>query len=60
METLLMPSKNNITGDTIQSRLNTPEYESNYDRVFRKPKPKEKINDTPTKSKSPTNNKTHI
>ena len=55
-----MPTKNNITGDTIQSRLNTPEYESNYDRVFRKPKPKEKINDTPTKSKSPTNNKTHI
>jgi hypothetical protein len=55
-----MPTKNNITGDTIQSRLNTPEYESNYDRIFKKPKPKEKINDIPTKSQSTARNKKNI
>ena len=55
-----MPTKNNITGDTIQSRLNTTDYENNYDRIFRKPKPKEKINDLPTKPKSPTRNKKNI
>ena len=55
-----MPSKNNITGDSIQSRLPSPEYESNYDRIFRKPKPKEKINHAPTKSKSTARNKKDI
>ena len=55
-----MPTKNNITGDTIQSRINTPEYESNYDRIFKKPKPKEKINDIPTKSQSTARNKKNI
>ena len=32
-----MTSKNNITGDLIQSRMNSKEFEENFDRIFRKP-----------------------
>ena len=29
-----MPSKNDITGDTIQSKSPSKAYEDNYDRIF--------------------------
>ena len=31
-----MPSKNDITGDTIQSKSPSKAYEDNYDRIFGK------------------------
>jgi hypothetical protein len=31
-------SKNPITGDEIKSKLNTPEFEANFDNIFRKNK----------------------
>ena len=32
-----MASKNDITGDVLQSRMNSKEFEENFDRIFRKP-----------------------
>ena len=31
-----MTDKNPITGDLLQSRMNTKEFEENFDRIFRK------------------------
>jgi len=31
-----MPDKNPITGDLLQSRMNSKEFEENFDRIFRK------------------------
>ena len=30
-----MASKNDITGDVLQSRMNSKEFEENFDRIFR-------------------------
>ena len=35
-----MPDKNPITGDLLQSRMNSKEFEENFDRIFR-----QRIND---------------
>lgn len=32
-------AKNDITGDEIKSKVNTKQFEENFDRIFRKPKP---------------------
>ena len=32
-----MASKNDITGDVLQSRMNSKAFEENFDRIFRKP-----------------------
>ena len=32
-----MATKNPVTGDLIQSRMNSKEFEENFDRIFRKP-----------------------
>jgi len=32
-----MTSKNDITGDVLQSRMNSKAFEENFDRIFRKP-----------------------
>lgn len=32
-----MASKNNITGDSIQTKATTEAYRDNYDRIFNKP-----------------------
>jgi hypothetical protein len=29
-------ARNAVTGDEIKSKINTPEFESNFDRIFRK------------------------
>lgn len=34
-----MVARNNITGDKIQSKINSAAYEDNYDQIFRKQKP---------------------
>ena len=31
-----MTSKNDITGDVLQSRMNTKAFEENFDRIFRR------------------------
>jgi hypothetical protein len=31
-----MAAKNDITGDSIASRVNSKQYEDNFDRIFRK------------------------
>ena len=31
-----MTSKNDITGDVLQSRMNSKEFEDNFDRIFRR------------------------
>jgi hypothetical protein len=31
-----MATKNDITGDILQSRMNSKEFEENFDRIFRK------------------------
>jgi len=31
-----MASKNDITGDVLQSRMNSKEFEQNFDRIFRR------------------------
>lgn len=31
-----MASKNDITGDVLQSRMNTKAFEENFDRIFRR------------------------
>jgi len=33
-----MADKNSITGDLLQSRMNTKEFEENFDRIFGKKK----------------------
>ena len=33
-----MAAKNDITGDSISSRVNSKQYEDNFDRIFRKDK----------------------
>ena len=33
-----MASKNDITGDVLQSRINSKEFEANFDRIFGKKK----------------------
>ena len=33
-----MVAKNDITGDSISSRVNSKQYEDNFDRIFRKDK----------------------
>lgn len=30
-----MTSKNDITGDALRSRMNTKQFEENFDRIFR-------------------------
>lgn len=39
-----MASKNDITGDSIKSRLPSQNYEDNYDRIFKKEKTNRKQN----------------
>ena len=34
-----MTSKNDITGDVLQSRMNSKAFEENFDRIFRSKKP---------------------
>lgn len=36
-------SKNDITGDLIQSRMNTKAFEENFDRIFRSKKPSDDV-----------------
>jgi hypothetical protein len=33
-----MAAKNDVTGDSIASRVNSKQYEENFDRIFRKNK----------------------
>ena len=33
-----MTTKNDITGDVLQSRMNSKEFEENFDRIFRRKK----------------------
>ena len=39
-----MADKNPITGDLLQSRMNTKEFEENFDRIFRKRINEQKLN----------------
>ena len=39
-----MPTRNDVTGDTLVSRTNSDQYRSNYDRIFGKKKSKESTN----------------
>jgi arsenate reductase-like glutaredoxin family protein len=39
-----MTDKNPITGDLLQSRMNTKEFEENFDRIFRKRINEQKLN----------------
>jgi len=39
-----MTSKNNITGDLLQSRINSKEFEENFDRIFRQRINEQKLN----------------
>ena len=38
-----MTSKNDITGDVLQSRMNTKAFEENFDRIFRRKETFEKL-----------------
>jgi hypothetical protein len=41
-----MAAKNDITGDSIASRVNSKQYEDNFDRIFgKKPMPADKPQD---------------
>jgi arsenate reductase-like glutaredoxin family protein len=40
----MMADKNPITGDLLQSRMNTKEFEENFDRIFRKRINEQKLN----------------
>jgi hypothetical protein len=40
----MMASKNEHTGDLLQSRMNTKEFEENFDRIFRKRINEQKLN----------------
>ena len=37
-----MTTKNDITGDKIKSRPNTDKFQENFDKIFGKPKDKDK------------------
>ena len=39
-----MTDKNPITGDLLQSRMNSKEFEENFDRIFRQRINKQKLN----------------
>ncbi len=39
-----MTDKNPITGDLLQSRMNSKEFEENFDRIFRKRINEQKLN----------------
>jgi hypothetical protein len=39
-----MPDKNPITGDLLQSRMNSKEFEENFDRIFRQRINEQKLN----------------
>ena len=39
-----MATKNDITGDLLQSRMNSKEFEENFDRIFRKRINEQKLN----------------
>jgi hypothetical protein len=39
-----MTDKNPITGDLLQSRMNTKEFEENFDRIFRQRINEQKLN----------------
>ena len=39
-----MASKNDITGDVLQSRINSKAFEDNFDRIFRKRITEQKLN----------------
>lgn len=46
-----MVAKNDITGDKLQSKLNTKEYEDNFDKIFGKKKHNlERAESTPNQS----------
>lgn len=40
-----MATKNDVTGDSIQSKIPSKEYSDNWDRIFGKKENKEKEND---------------
>jgi hypothetical protein len=40
-----MASTNGITGDSLVNKPNSKEYEDNYDRIFRKKKYEERLED---------------
>jgi hypothetical protein len=37
-----MAAKNDVTGDSIRSKTSSRDYRDNYDKIFRKKKPKAK------------------
>ena len=39
-----MATKNDITGDVLQSRMNSKEFEENFDRIFRQRINEQKLN----------------
>ena len=39
-----MATKNDITGDVLQSRINSKEFEKNFDRIFRQRINEQKLN----------------
>ena len=39
-----MATKNDITGDVLQSRMNSKEFEANFDRIFRQRINNQKLN----------------
>ena len=39
-----MATKNDITGDVLQSRMNSKEFEKNFDRIFRQRINEQKLN----------------
>lgn len=48
-----MTTRNDVTGDLIKSRVNSKEFEDNFDTIFRK-KPKEPLCDICGKPLDPT------
>jgi len=47
-----MSSYNDVTGDKIQSRINSKQFEDNFDRIFRK-KDKASVDNTATTADKP-------
>jgi hypothetical protein len=41
-----MASKNDITGDVLQSRMNSKAFEENFDRIFRRKKAFKELQET--------------
>ena len=55
-----MASKNDITGDVLQSRINSKAFEDNFDRIFRKRITEQKLNnDLALNEKKSVHTKTH-